>query len=97
MKTRLSRILSATVLGAALIGFTPTVSTLRADDHRKWHDNERNDDHEWNAREDKAYRIWVKEQHRKYKSFDKLKEDERQEYWRWRHEHNDAVLKIDIR
>jgi hypothetical protein len=85
------------LLGVALVGFTPTTPLLRADDHKKtWHDNERNEDHEWNDREDRAYRMYVKEHHRKYKDFGKLKEDERQEYWRWRHEHNDTVLKLDI-
>jgi hypothetical protein len=85
------------VLGAALMAFSPTVPTLRADEHHKWHDNERNDDHDWDKREDRAYRMWVKEQHRKYRDFGKLKEEERQEYWRWRHTHDDATLRINIR
>ncbi len=41
--------------------------------------------------------MWAKENHRKYKDFGKLKEDERSQYWAWRHDHNDALLKIDIR
>jgi hypothetical protein len=93
------RFFNATLLGAALIvpiAIAPTA--LRADDHkaRNYHDKQHNDDHEWNDREDRAYRMWAKENHRKYRDFSKLKEDERQSYWGWRHEHSDAVLKIDI-
>jgi hypothetical protein len=93
----MSRFWNSALLGIALIApisLTPTV--LRADEHR-YHDKDHNDDHEWNSHEDRAYRIWVKENHRKYNNFEKLKEEDRAAYWRWRHEHSDAVLKIDIR
>jgi hypothetical protein len=41
--------------------------------------------------------MWVKENHRKYRDFNRIDENDRQAYWGWRHEHSDAVLKIDIR
>jgi hypothetical protein len=69
---------------------------LRAED-RVYHDAQHNDDHHWNNREDRAYRMWVKENHRKYRTFAKLRAEDQQSYWAWRHEHSDAVLKIDIR
>jgi hypothetical protein len=96
MKTVLQHFLNAALVGAVLI--TPVVAptALRADDH-KYHDAKHNDDHEWNSHEDKAYRMYVKENHGKYRDFGKLKEEERQSYWDWRHEHSDAVLKINIR
>jgi hypothetical protein len=87
------------LLGAALIipvAIAPTA--LRADDKaRTYHDKEHNDDHQWNGQEDKAYRLYAKENHRKYSNFAKLKVNDQQAYWGWRHEHSDAVLKIDIR
>ncbi len=90
-------LLTTTLMGVALIiPVTLAPSVLKADDH-KYHDKGHNDDHEWNSHEDKAYRMWVKENHRKYQSFDKLREEDRENYWRWRHEHSDAVLKINIR
>jgi hypothetical protein len=55
--------LNAVMLGTALIA--PVVlapNALLADDHR-YHDQKHNDDHEWNAHEDRAYRIYVKENH----------------------------------
>jgi len=71
------------------------------DDHRqetrRYHDARHNDDHEWNNREDQAYRMWVQERHRKYEDFDKLRDRDRENYWNWRHDHSDAQLKIQIR
>ena len=86
------------LLGAAIFTtLTATPSALRAEDRKSYHDAKHNDEHEWNEHEDRAYRIWVKENHHKYREFHKLKEEERQSYWQWRHDHSDAVLKIDIR
>jgi ribulose kinase len=94
------RFWNAVVLGAALLGpiaMAPTA--LRAQDHmaaRTYHDKQHNDDHEWNNHEDQAYRMWAKEKHRKYSDFSKLKDNDQQSYWGWRHDHSDALLKIDI-
>ena len=90
------RFLFVTMFSAALAG--PLIlapAALTADD-RVYHDRDHNDDHHWDAHEDKAYRIWVKENHRHYTNFQQLKEDDQAAYWNWRHEHSDAVLKIDI-
>jgi len=82
------------LLGAALI--VPVA--LRAQDHpRSYHDKEHNDDHQWNDHENRAYRIYLKQNHRRYHDFARQREEDQQAYWGWRHEHSDAVLKIDIR
>jgi hypothetical protein len=84
----------ATLLAPAAI----TTTALHADDHvRTYHDAQRNDDHHWDKREDRAYRIWVKQNHRRYSSFNRLRENDQQSYWSWRHEHPDAQLNINIR
>jgi hypothetical protein len=85
------------ILSVALVtplALFPTV--MRADD-KSYHDAKHNDDHVWNDHEDKAYRIWAKDNHRKYRDFAKLKVEDQQSYWDWRHDHSDAQLKIDIR
>jgi hypothetical protein len=85
------------MLSVALI--TPLVlspTVMRADDKR-YHDAKHNDDHAWNDHEDRAYHMWVEQNHRKYSDFDRLKARDQQSYWNWRHEHSDAQLKIDIR
>jgi Ni/Co efflux regulator RcnB len=95
------RFVNAALLGAALIipvALAPTA--LRAQDHkdaRSYHDKDHNDDHQWNSHEDKAYRMYAKQNHRKYRDFSRLNENDQQAYWGWRHDHSDALLKIDIR
>jgi hypothetical protein len=92
------RFFNAALIAAALlvpVGMTSNV--LRAEDHKTYHDKKHNDDHEWNDREDRAYHMWAKESHRKYRDFSKLNDKDRDAYWGWRHEHSDAVLKLDIR
>ena len=87
-------ILASTILMTPIMVAT---NPLRADDHKTYHDKQHNDDHEWNSHEDQAYRMWGKENHRKYREFSRINENDRQAYWNWRHEHSDAVLKIEIR
>lgn len=101
MRLNTPRFFSAALLGAALlipVGMAPMA--FGDDDHRSarsYHDKKHNDDHEWNDHEDRAYRIYAKENHHKYRDFSRLKENDRQAYWGWRHDHSDALLKIDIR
>jgi hypothetical protein len=87
------------ILAVALtLPLTLGTGALRAEDKnaKTYHDKEHNDDHHWDAHEDQAYKIYAKENHRKAQNFQKLKEEDQQNYWKWRHEHSDAVLKIDI-
>jgi hypothetical protein len=98
MTIHLPRFCNAALLGAALIIPVVLVPTAaRAENARTYHDKEHNDDHQWNSHEDQAYRMYAKENHRKATSFVKLKENDQQAYWGWRHEHSDAILKINIR
>ena len=106
MKINMSGFRDAALIGAALlIPFTMAPMALRAQDHQDhqdhkavtYHDKQHNDDHEWNTHEDQAYRMYAKQNHRKYQTFSRLKENDQQAYWGWRHEHSDAQLKIEIR
>ena len=95
--TMMKTLFMTALMGAALIiPVTIAPTQLRAAD-QKYHDKGHNDDHEWNNHEDKAYRMWAKENHRKYVNFQKLRDEDREDYWRWRHDHSDAMLKINIR
>jgi hypothetical protein len=89
------------VLSAALLTIALAPAVLRADDHkeeeaRRYHDKSHNDDHQWNRQEDQAYRVYAKEKHRSENEFSRLKERDQQNYWRWRHDHSDTLLKIEI-
>jgi len=84
------RFLIATTLGAALlIPGAMTVQTLQADDHPKYRDIDRDDDHVWTEKEEKAYQKYLKEHRKAHKKFDKLNSKEQKEYWEWRHKHPD--------
>ena len=40
--------------------------------------------------------MYAKQNHPKYRNFSTLNENDQQAYWGWRHEHSDALLKINI-
>ena len=91
-----SFILSFVFAGATLIA--PVA--VSADDHhdKRYHDRDGHDYHTWNSQEDRAYRVYLGEQHRDYREFGKVKGAQQREYFRWRHEHPDAALfKVEIR
>jgi hypothetical protein len=96
----MSRFLNVALLSAALmvpIAMAPTALRAQAPQVRSYHDKQRNEDHAWNGQEDKAYRIYAKQNHVKYREFSKLNDNDQQNYWNWRHEHSDALLKIEIK
>ena len=64
-------LVSGLLLCAALI--TPVA--LKADKHhdRRYYDRELKDYHVWNSQEDRAYRVYLVEQHRTYRVFPKVK------------------------
>ena len=91
-------ILSAFVLGAAVIA----PIAVRADDrdHRekRYYDRNGRDYHTWNNNEDRAYRQYLVEQHRNYREFHGVRRNDQQQYFIWRHTHPDNTLfKVEIR
>jgi hypothetical protein len=99
MTTNISRFCKKALLGVALLApLAIAPATLLADDHnsKSYHDKDHNDDHQWNGNEDRAYKMYNKENHRKTVTFQRLPENQQQNYWGWRHEHSDAQLKINI-
>jgi hypothetical protein len=89
-------ILTAFCAGAALIA--PVA--MRADDHhdKRYYDKEGHDYHTWDNQEDKAYRVYLGEQHQGYREFGKRKAPEQREYFKWRHDHpNNVLFKVEIK
>lgn len=96
----MKKTITAFCLSVALL--TPVY--VNAQDHdrdehhdQRYYDKEHKDYHQWNAHEDRAWRIYWEQEHRPYVDWDRASEAQRQSYWNWRHNHSDAVLKIDIR
>ena len=102
MKIILPDLLKKALVGAALlVPFTITPTLLRAQNHsfaRSYHDNKNNGRSctECPGRQG-VWRLGQAETHRRKTTFSKLKDNDQQTYWGWRHEHSDALLKIDIR
>ncbi len=91
-------ILSACALAAALI----VPAAARADDRdhqeRRYYDKQAKDYHTWNNNEDRAYRQYLTDQHRDHRDFHRTNRGQQQQYFRWRHTHDDNTLfKVEIR
>jgi hypothetical protein len=61
---------------------------------KRYYDRSGKDYHYWSGDEDRQYRSYVVEQHRQYVPFVRVRPRERQEYFRYRHEHG---FKVEIR
>jgi hypothetical protein len=88
------RSLGLFLLGSTLIlpaiPISSAAAASRVDDHDKNHryyDKSYKDWHEWNERENRAYRHWLSDRHENYRDFAKLRSREQRDYWRWRHDH----------
>ena len=90
------RIFTTLLLGAALSA--PVM--LKADDDHHDHDKDRHryydrsarDWHEWNEAEERAYRRYLEENHRRQIEWEKANAAQQRAYWKWRHKHPDAAL-----
>ncbi len=94
---RPSRFISSLFLAAALVAPPaimaagrpqPTQEEHHDKDHR-YYDEDHKDYHDWDSKEDHAYRAYLKAQRKTYRAFDKMERSEQQAYWNWRHEHPD--------
>jgi hypothetical protein len=89
----MKRYFSTLLLGGALL---LPVATVRAqdDDHRqtdrRYYDPYGRDYHNWDNREDQAYRRYLHERNEEYREYARMNKHEQREYWKWRHHHPDA-------
>jgi hypothetical protein len=82
-------------LSAALMAPVGALAVPRPqDDHERHEQEEREhrvydsanrDYHNWDAREDEAYRRWLEEKREGYVDYDRLDRKRQEDYWRWRH------------
>jgi hypothetical protein len=70
---------------ASVVAATPKLQEVQV----RVYDPGHKDYHNWDEREDRAYRHYVEERHEQYRKYDKLKEKEQRDYWNWRHSHPD--------
>ncbi|MEO7146017.1 MAG: hypothetical protein ABI165_21190 [Bryobacteraceae bacterium] len=93
------------ILGGFLAGAALLTPAVRAEDHRndshhdkRYYDKSGKDYHEFNNNEDRAYRMYLREQHRDYRDFSRENRHQQAQYFTWRHEHPDqSLFKIVIK
>ncbi|HLV87215.1 MAG TPA: hypothetical protein VKV39_09590 [Candidatus Sulfotelmatobacter sp.] len=96
---RESQYLACLMLSAALAApLGAFARTAPQDDHERHEQEEREhrvydpdhkEYHNWDRREDEAYRRWLDTKHEAYVAYEKLDHKKQREYWKWRHEHED--------
>jgi hypothetical protein len=59
-------------------------------DQNKVYDRSHKDYHNWDDNEDRSYRQYLGEQHKDYRDYSRLKRNEQNQYWNWRHSHSDG-------
>ena len=90
-------ILLAASLSAPLANAKPVIAFQDHDDHDRDHDRDHrrvydsyhHDYHDWDDRENGAYRGWLETRHEAYVDYNHLKRKQQREYWNWRHEHQE--------
>jgi hypothetical protein len=59
----------------------------RAQHERRVYDRTHRDYHNWSHDEDRVYREYMVQHHRRYRAFTRLSRQQQRAYWQWRHEH----------
>jgi hypothetical protein len=92
------KIFGTIFLGAALMAPAMAVAQLQVEvgPHR-YYDRDHRDWHNWDDHEVYAYRAWNTERNHPYVEWNTLNRRDQRNYWRWRHQHSDAALQVNVR
>jgi hypothetical protein len=88
IEKRLARLAGGLVLVAALTPIVAPAVQAQSVEVRVY-DGHHRDYHNWNDREDRAYRRWVAERHYEYREYNRQSARRQRAYWNWRHSHPD--------
>ncbi|HYK91625.1 MAG TPA: hypothetical protein VE398_22855 [Acidobacteriota bacterium] len=83
MRRYLGLMLLAAAMFALPVVFSGCAARVRV------YDTEHHDYHRWNRDERVYYQRWEVETHRDHRVFNRRRDDEKTEYWNWRHAHRD--------
>ena len=84
----MNRVLLVAIFAGAVSLF-PSTATAQDRGTHTYTDTAHGDKHEWNIREDDAWKRYRHEHHIKQEDFARLKHRQQEDYWKWRHEHPD--------
>ncbi len=88
----INRYFSLLLLGAALVAPAVTMAGPKPQEGTvqvRIYDRDHRDYHNWDDREDRAYRRYYVVQRRTYREYDKQNSKAQRKYWKWRHTHPD--------
>jgi hypothetical protein len=88
----LDRYVRSLLLAAAIAAPVAIMAEPRPQDggnQVRVYDRDHRDYHNWNDREDRAYRGYLTERHRSYREYNQQHGREQRRYWNWRHTHPD--------
>jgi hypothetical protein len=89
---RLDRYIGFVILAAAIAVPTAVVAAPKPQEASvqiRVYDRDHRDYHNWDDREDHAYRRYLGEQHRSYRTYQRQHYRVQRHYWQWRHTHPD--------
>ena len=78
-------LLAVAISAPAVLAAAPAPQALQV----RVYDSNHRDYHNWDDREDRAYRRYYTEQHREYRAYDQENARRQRAYWKWRHNHPD--------
>jgi hypothetical protein len=88
--TKMHRHISSLILAAAFV--VPLAATAAPQDAKiqiRFFDRNHKDYHNWDDHEDRAWGIYLNDNHRKSEEFSKASKRRQSQYWNWRHSHPD--------
>jgi len=94
------KLLSTLLMGGVLIAPTALKAfqqteertTTTTTETKRYYDPVYKQYHNWDTNEDRAYHMYMQENHRTYEEFPKTTVTEQREYWKWRHGHPDRMI-----
>ena len=94
MRRVFSAVLVTASLAAPIIGVTSASAgepRVHANITLRIFDPDHHDYHAWDQREERAYRQYLAERHRRYVTYQHQRLAEQRAYWRWRHERGERI------
>jgi len=89
---RIDRYICSLFLAAAIVEPALVVAEAKAQEANvqvRLYDRDHRDYHNWDDREDHAYRRYLVEHHRSYRTYQRQHYRVQRHYWNWRHSHPD--------
>jgi hypothetical protein len=84
---RIPALILAATLAAPAVGLaSPQVHIGVTIGHGRVYDRSHRDYHVWDSREDREYRQFLAERHRRYVAYARQRRAQQSAYWEWRHE-----------